>query len=193
MMEPVILHPSALNGHAQRPRRGRGWTPSSLESRAFSGSLISFSSTIFLGLGLWFEDMLLRKMSSPDDTSSLGKDYDDGVYEKVVEVESQSSHYNPAHGAREQPPKLPTLMLASLVVLLISCFVGILLSGLHFGNTVHSGDCLGQSWVMFAVCAVLCDTNNSYTSASSHFSHSLSHTHKHSPVRKKQQHSPAAR
>lgn len=143
--------------------------------------------------------MPLRKMSSPDDTSSLGKDYDDGVYEKEVEAKSsQSSRYTPSRAPTEQPPKLPTIMLACLIMLLVSCFVGILLSGLHFGNAVHSGDCLGQSWVMFSVRILQLHTvprgDNSRTSASlsafpppppSHNMHTHAHarTHTHTRIR----------
>lgn len=80
------------------------------------------------------------------DSSSLGN-YSDGVYDKV-EAQSQ---YNRSHAPPDKPPKLPTVMLACLVLLLLFCSIGILSSGLHFGNKAPSRDCLGQSWVMFSV------------------------------------------
>lgn len=81
-------------------------------------------------------------------SSSTG-DYSDGVYDKV----EGPSHYAATHKPlpKLKPPMLPTVMLACLILLFVSCFVGILVSGLHFAHRVTSGDCLGQSWVMFSV------------------------------------------
>lgn len=81
-------------------------------------------------------------------SSSIGS-YSDGVYDKK-EGQSQHAATNKPLPTLK-PPILPGVMLACLILLFITCFVGILLSGLHFGHRVTSGDCLGQSWVMFSV------------------------------------------
>lgn len=47
--------------------------------------------------------------------------------------------------------RLHWVVLANLVLLFIFCFITILTSGLVFGHSVASSDCLGQSWVMFSV------------------------------------------
>lgn len=80
------------------------------------------------------------------DSSSVGQ-YDDGVYDKV-EAQSQ---YTASQVPIIKGPKLPLVMLAALALLLIFCFVGLLVSGLHFGHRIYSDDCLGQSWIMFSV------------------------------------------
>lgn len=88
-------------------------------------------------------------------SSSTDSKYDDGVYSVYEKLEEPPS-YPPSQGAKEKGPKLPTAMLACLAMLLVSCFVGILLSGLHFGHKVVAGDCLAQSWVMFSVRVTTC-------------------------------------
>lgn len=83
--------------------------------------------------------------------SSLDKGYDDGVFDKI---ESQLGHASPRTPV-EKPPRLPLVMLVCLVVLLVVCFVGILISGLFFAHRlIDTGDCLGQSWIMFSVRSV---------------------------------------
>lgn len=94
-----------------------------------------------------------QEMDTSSETSSLGKEYDDGVYDKV---EAQTQYeYTPRSQSpiREQTaPKLPVVILTCLVFLFIFCFIGILVSGLHFGHRINDpGNCLGQSWVMFSV------------------------------------------
>lgn len=84
----------------------------------------------------------------PSDSSSTGH-YSDGVYDKV-EAQTQYAATNKPLPALK-PPMLPAVMLVCLVLLFISCFIGILVSGLHFGHQAASDDCLGQSWVMFSV------------------------------------------
>lgn len=88
-------------------------------------------------------------METPYTCSSLDSRYDDGVYDKV---EAQS-HDRASREPIVKPPRLPAVMLVTLVLLFVSCFVGLLISGLHFGHRVPSdeSDCLGQSWVMFSV------------------------------------------
>lgn len=97
-------------------------------------------------------------MESSSDTSSTGN-YSDGVYSIIKpEADAHPSYVVPNTEKPlpvVKPPMLPTVMLASLVLLFVFCFIGILVSGLHFGHRVPPGDCLGQSWVMFAVCIVL--------------------------------------
>ncbi|KAJ4388866.1 hypothetical protein N0V93_006327 [Gnomoniopsis smithogilvyi] len=80
-------------------------------------------------------------------SSSIGS-YSDGVYDKV-EGQSQAAATNKPL-PKLKPPVLPAVMLACLILLFTTCFIGILLSGLLFGHRVTSGDCLGQSWVMFS-------------------------------------------
>lgn len=91
-------------------------------------------------------------MVSSSDTSADGK-YSDGVYSVYSEPEKvqDGPSHTPSPSPREKPPKLPIITLACMVLLLICCFVGILVSGLQFSNKVAPGDCLGQSWAMFAV------------------------------------------
>lgn len=86
------------------------------------------------------------------DSSADGK-YSDGVYSVYSEQEKvqEGPSHTPSPSPREKPPKLPIITLACMVLLLICCFVGILVSGLQFSNKVAPGDCLGQSWAMFAV------------------------------------------
>lgn len=91
---------------------------------------------------------LLAVMESSG-SSSVGS-YSDGVYDKV-ESQSQAAAATNKPLPQVKPPVLPAVMLACLILLFTTCFVGILLSGLHFGHRVASGDCLGQSWVMFSV------------------------------------------
>lgn len=82
-------------------------------------------------------------------SSSVGS-YSDGVYDKK-ENQSQATAATDKPLPHVKPPVLPVVMLVCLILLFTTCFVGILLSGLHFGHRVESGDCLGQSWVMFSV------------------------------------------
>lgn len=93
--------------------------------------------------------------------SSLG-DYSDGVYSVIdCKAEAQADYAAAANKPLPlvKPPMLPlatVLMLASLLSLFIFCFIGILVSGLHFGHRVPSDRftsdvCLGQSCVMFSV------------------------------------------
>lgn len=86
------------------------------------------------------------------DSSADGK-YSDGVYSVYTEQEKvqEGPSHTPSPSPLEKPPKLPIITLACMVLLLICCFVGILVSGLQFSNKVAPGDCLGQSWAMFAV------------------------------------------
>lgn len=92
--------------------------------------------------------------------SSLDKDYDDGVYDKANPPSKHAARAKSEPPA-DKPSKLPVLMLACLVSLLVFCFIGTLVSGLYFNNRnnlsvttpVASSDCLGPSWTMFSVCS----------------------------------------
>ncbi|CAN8096205.1 unnamed protein product [Discula destructiva] len=88
------------------------------------------------------------------DSSSIGK-YSDGVYSVYSSEKAEAqSRYVTTTTIKAlpvvKPSILPTVMLTGLVLLVVFCFVGILVSGLHFGHRVTAGDCLGQSWVMFS-------------------------------------------
>lgn len=100
---------------------------------------------------LWYCTYLsiLHIVMESSDSSSDGK-YDDGVYSVYDKVEDPPSS-PPSQAPKVKPPKLPTAMLVCMAILLTCCFVGILLSGLHFGHKVEEGDCLAQSCIMFSV------------------------------------------
>lgn len=95
-------------------------------------------------------------MDSSSDTSSLGKEYDDGVYDKI-DTQVHYSEYTPRSQSPTREPtstaKLPIAILACLVLLFVFCFIGILVSGLHFGHRISDlgASCLGQSWILFSV------------------------------------------
>lgn len=93
--------------------------------------------------------LVLLVVMESSGSSSVGS-YSDGVYEKA-ESQSKAAAATNKPLPQVKPPVLPAVMLACLILLFTTCFVGILLSGLHFGHRVESGDCLGQSWVMFSV------------------------------------------
>lgn len=98
----------------------------------------------------WYARLfLLLAVMESSGSSSVGS-YSDGVYEKK-EGQSQAGAATDKPLPQVKPPVLPAVMLTCLILLFTTCFVGILLSGLHFGHRVESGDCLGQSWVMFSV------------------------------------------
>lgn len=89
--------------------------------------------------------------------SSATGDYSDGVY-SIDEKTAAQIRYNAVNNKplpRVKRPILPTAMLVSLVLLAVFCFIGILVSGLHFDHRVKSTwssrDCLGQSWIMVSV------------------------------------------
>lgn len=75
--------------------------------------------------------------------------YDDGVFDKVEAQEQYDEEQ--AMKKEQQRSRLRVAVLACLVVLFICSFITIVTSGLVFSHRTASGDCLAQSWVMFAV------------------------------------------
>ncbi|KAL1847219.1 hypothetical protein Daus18300_014013 [Diaporthe australafricana] len=80
------------------------------------------------------------EVQSPSPTAST-YDY---VYDK------DSDQYILERSREGQLTKLHWVVVASLVLLFIFCFITILTSGLVFGHKVASNDFLAQSWVMFS-------------------------------------------